>query len=340
MTAARLKLTRDEILAYRRAVQALDRRLPAGEASRRRAAWAGIQDSMPRAGLLSIHARVEGTGPGDWEAPRLVQLWGPRFSVYIVDRRDLAPFSIGRYPDDERGRAVADDLARRLRAALGRGWVLHDDAARALDASPNRLRYAATTGTLIIRWGGARQATLKVVAAPKVSPMAARVELARRYLHVFGATTPAAFAEWAGIGPRQALAVFEALGPELVPIRSPLGDGWILAADEAAVRSPAQPAAGARLLPSGDTYYLLQGQDRALLVPEPDRRAALWTSRVWPGAVLVRGDVVGTWRRAGRTVTVEAWHGLAADDRQAVEREAEGLPLPDLSGPIRVVWIR
>jgi hypothetical protein len=338
MTAARLKLTRDQILGYRRAVQALDRRLPAGEASRRRAAWAGIQDSMPRAGLLSIHARVAGTVPGDWEAPRLVQLWGPRFSVYVVDRRDLAPFSLGRYPDDARGRAVADDLAARLRAALGTGWVRHDDAASALDVPANRLRYAATTGTLLIRWGGARQAALKVVPAPKVSPLAARTELARRYLHVFGATTSAAFATWAGIGPREAMTAFETLRAELVPVRSPVGDGWILAADEAALRAPAQPAADARLLPSGDTYYLLQGADRRLLVPEPERRAALWTSRVWPGAVLVRGDVVGTWRRAGSTVTVEAWRDLSARDRGAVARAAAGLPLPDLAGLIRVVW--
>jgi hypothetical protein len=52
----------------------------------------------------------------------------------------------------------------------------------------------------------------------------------------------------------------------------------------------------------------------------------------------VRGDVVGTWRRAGSTVTVEAWRDLSARDRRAVEREAAGLPLPDLAGLIRVVW--
>jgi hypothetical protein len=36
---------------------------------------------MPRAALLSIHARVEGTQPWTWEDPSLVQLWGPRFNV-------------------------------------------------------------------------------------------------------------------------------------------------------------------------------------------------------------------------------------------------------------------
>jgi hypothetical protein len=335
-----LLATREQILAFRRRVQALDERLPFGPDSLRQAAWAGLQDSMPRAALLQIHARVHGADAAAWESPSLVQLWGPRYSVYVVDRRDLAPFSLGRYPDDARGRALAEDLAARLRAALGDRVVLHDDAAAALGVPANRLRYAATTGTLLIRWGGARQATLRLVPRPDVDPLAARVDLARRYLHVLGPTTAASFTEWAGIGPAQGREAFEALANELAPVRTPIGDGWILASDEATLRAPAAPAAPARLLPSGDAYYLLQGADRELLVPEPDRRGALWTSRVWPGAVLVRGEIVGTWRRAGPRVSVETWRNLMPYERQAVEQEAAGLPLPDLAGRIHVRWER
>jgi hypothetical protein len=337
-TARRPELTRPSILAYRRTVQALDERLPPGAASLRQAAWAGLQDSMPRAALLSIHARVERTGPSTWEDPSLVQLWGPRFSVYVVDRRDLAAFSLGRFPDDTRGRGVAQDLASRLGAALGDRPVLHEEAARALGEPHNRLRYAATTGTVLIRWSGARQSTIWIVPAPDVEPMEARLDLARRYLHVFGPTTAPAFAEWAGIGSGQAAAAFDALGGELTPVRTPIGDRWILAADEPTFIAPAGPPADARLLPSGDTYFLLQGADRQLLVPEADRRAQLWTSRVWPGAVLVRGDIVGTWRRAGRTVTIQPWLRLSNDERRAVEAEADQLPLPDLPRQIRVRW--
>jgi hypothetical protein len=60
----------------------LDERLPRGRRSLRRAAWAGLQDSMPRAALLSIHARVAETQPTTWEDASLVQLWGPRYSVF------------------------------------------------------------------------------------------------------------------------------------------------------------------------------------------------------------------------------------------------------------------
>ena len=63
---ARLDLARPQILGFRRCAGALDTRLPGGPDSLRHAAWAGLQDSMPRAALLSIHARVEGTGPSEY----------------------------------------------------------------------------------------------------------------------------------------------------------------------------------------------------------------------------------------------------------------------------------
>ena len=335
----RLELTREQILAYRRRVQALDERLPAGPESLRRAAWAGLQDSMPRAAVLSIHARVEGTAPNSWEDPSLIQLWGPRFQLYVVARDDLPLFSLGRLPDDAKGRHKAEDLANRLHAHLdGRTHLTYGQAGLGLGVHPNSLRYAAATGTVVIRWAGARAPTIWTVPAPDITSAAARVELARRYVHVFGPTTADAFAKWAGIGRAQGRAAFDVLGASLAPVRSPIGDGWILASDEAAVRASEGPSAAARLLPSGDAYFLLWDSDRALLVPDPGQRAALWTSRVWPGAVLVDGQVVGTWRRDGPIVTVEMWRSLAAHQRAAVEAEAASLPLPDLRGAISVRW--
>ncbi len=160
---ARLDLARTQILAFRRHAGALDARLPSGPDSLRRAAWAGLQDSMPRAALLSIHARVEGTGPSAWEDPSLVQLWGPRFSV-------------------------------------------------------------------------------------------------------------------------------------------------------------------------------LQGADRDLLVPDPGRRSALWTPRVWPGALLLAGEIAGTGRRAGALLTVQPWRRLSPAEQDAVAAEAESLPLPGIDRRITVRW--
>ena len=67
--------------------------MPWSEASLGRAAWAGLQDSMPRAALLSIHARVDGTTPTAWSDPSLVQVWGPRYSAYVIAAADRAVFT-------------------------------------------------------------------------------------------------------------------------------------------------------------------------------------------------------------------------------------------------------
>ena len=333
-----LDLTRSQILAFRRGVQALDRRLSSGPESLRRAAWAGLQDSMPRAALLSIHARVEGTLPSTWEGPSLVQVWGPRFSAFVIARRDLAIFTLGRLPEEGPRRRLGLDLADRLRAFLDGRTMTYGEAGRGLGEPPNRLRYSAPTGTVLIRWDGARQPTIWTVDPPGTDPFEARVELARRYLHVFGPSTADGFSRWAGIDPVRGHAAFEALRASLAPARTPVGEGWILASDEQAFRETPGPAADARLLPSGDAYFLLWGTDRDLLVPEADRRGLLWTSRVWPGAVLLHGEVAGTWRRAGAVVTVQPWRRLSRDERAAVEAEAASLPLPDLGGGIRASW--
>jgi hypothetical protein len=337
MTAP-LELTRAQILAFRRRVGALDERLPRGNGSLQQAAWAGLQDSMPRAAVLAIHARVEGTESTAWEDPALVQLWGPRYSAFVVAAPDLGIFSLGRLPDDARGRRLAEDTAGRLESFLAGRRMTYREAGRGLGVQPNSLRYAAPTGRVLIRWDGARPPTVWTVPAPALDPGAAGLELARRYLHVFGPGTPESFARWAGIPPRQGAKAFESLQGTLTPVRTPIGESWILDRDEPTFREPARPAAPARLLPSGDSYFLLQGADRALLLPDAGQRGALWTSRVWPGAVLVDGELVGTWRRADRTLTVQTWRRLPRSACEAVEAEAATLPLPGSRGQIVVRW--
>jgi hypothetical protein len=81
---------------------------------------------------------------------------------------------------------------------------------------------------------------------------------------------------------------------------------------------------------------LLHGADRELLVPDAAQRSALWTSRVWPGAVLVDGEIVGTWRRTQHEIRVDAWRRLPKSTRDTVELEAASLPLPDLARTIAV----
>lgn len=332
MNAARLELTRSRILAFRRRVGFLDARLPQGPASLRQAAWAGLQDSMPRAAVLSLHARAEGTGPSAWEDPSLVQLWTLRFSVFVVARADHGIFSLGLLPDDAKGRLRAESIATDLERALAGREMPYAEAARALGVHHNRLRYAAATGKVLLRWDGARQPTVRAVAPPEVDPHEARLELARRYLHVYGPTTPEAFATWSGVGVRQGKAAFDALAGELIHVATPIGEASMLGCDEEEVRRPQGPQAPVRLLPSGDPYILLHGKDRELMVPDGARRNALWTPRVWPGGLLLGGELEGTWRRSGRDLAVACWRRLSSSEKALVETEARTLPLIPADG--------
>jgi hypothetical protein len=124
-------------------------------------------------------------------------------------------------------------------------------------------------------------------------------------------------------------------------VRTPIGDAWILASDEPTLCTAwrTEPVAPARLLPSGDAYLLgFREDERELLVPDADRRRELWPSRVWPGGVLVEGEVVGTWRRAAAALTVRPWRRLSGAARAAVEAEAESLPIPGGEGRLVVRW--
>lgn len=80
-----------------------------------------------------------------------------------------------------------------------------------------------------------------------------------------------------------------------------------------------------RLLPPSDP--LLQARDRELLVPEKAHRSELWRMIGNPGALLVDGEIAGTWRAkaAGKralAVTVTPFGKLSRKARAAVEAEA------------------
>ena len=157
--------------------------------------------------------------------------------------------------------------------------MAYSRAGRALGEPPNRLRVrhphrdGAAAG-----WDGARRPVIWTVPPPEIEPGEARLELARRYLRVFGPGTRGVQLGGRGLPGRWARRPSGALGKSLIPVATPIGEAWVLTRDEAALRSAPGPVAPARLLPSGDAYFLLQGADREVLVPDTRRRGALWTS--------------------------------------------------------------
>lgn len=339
MRVARLTLSRAQILGFRLQVGGLNQRAPLSANALRKAAECGLQDSVPRAALHSIHARVQGTRADTWTDPGLIQIWGPRYCVYLVAEEDLALFTLGRLPDTPRGRTRAMTTAERLHTLLAGQRQTYSSAGRALRVPPNSLRYAVTTGRVILRWEGAGQPLVWTRSAPTMEPFRARCKLARRFIHTFVPTTEDAFARWAGLSASEARNAFAALRDELIPVSSPIGDSWILGEDETAIRTRENASASTRLLPSGDSYLLHWGADRQLLLPNSAHRLALWTTRVWPGGILVDGEIVGTWRRSGDLLSLTAWRRLSSAERASIEAEVASLPLPGLSVDPQPRWV-
>jgi hypothetical protein len=146
--------------------------------------------------------------------------------------------------------------------------------------------------------------------------------LVSAYLRLLGPAAPADVAAFLGVTRRELAPVW----PEgMAEVRVAGRAGW-LPADRLDALRAARPSPLVRLLAPGDPW--LQARDRDLLVPERSRHAAIWRMIGNPGALLVQGEIVGTWRirqlRPGRlAMTVTGFTPLPARVTREVRAEAD-----------------
>ena len=341
-TMAIPSITREHVLAFRQRATHLHRRLPPGRLVE--AAFAGLQDSAPRSAVLALHARVRDVSPSAWKDPRFVQVWGPRGAVYVVPAHDLAVFTLGRFPRNpvlaSAVRAAAEKAKRAFRARQAQpGRDLSD---RAAGVNFRELRVASMTGAVRIEWDGATT-SWRLAEPPPEPPEPARLELARRWLRSVGPSTPKEFAWWSGgwagsFGAAtdgelsDAQQTFRSLEKELTVVEVAGRKQWALRTDRSRLEH-AEAVETVRLLPAGDPY--LASADRVMLVPQPRFRSELWPKSVWPGALLLNGELVGTWRRQVGRVTVRAWRPLEPEVKEAVEEEVSRMPIESATKELR-----
>jgi hypothetical protein len=320
------RVSRAQVVRYRVRVSHLDQKLPAGSFAR--AAWGGLQDSAPRAGVISLHARVEDTKPDSWEDPSLVQIWFRGGADYIVPRDEVGVFTLGSFPRDP---AQARELDRFVddihRVTEGRMLEVREVHSLLSLTHPTLLRTSAVTGRVHIRWD-ASNIWLIPVERPDIDVEDARRELGRRFLHWFGPATMLRMASWTGVQPRDAAATWNELEKELVGVNVDGDERSMLAADVDELVG-AEPVMGVRLTPWDDPLTKL---DKELLVDHDTMRAKVFPPNgqslgYIPGAVLVDGAVVGAWQRQQRRVTIHPFSRLPADAREAIEREALAFPI-------------
>jgi len=339
MAHGTVQVTPAQLLRYRARVSHLDARLPPGAFAE--AAWGGLQDSVPRSGVISLHARVEATKSDSWEDPSLVQIWFRGGADYIVPRDDVGIFTLGSYPRDPERAADLERVADEVHELTDGRMTPSRELPRDVGGRPLRIRNTSITGRVHIRWDAANIWVIPVE-RPAIEVEDARGELARRFLHWHGPATVRRLATWTGVEPRDAAETWRSIEAELVPVEID-GVGEVrsmLAADIEDLRSAA-PVEGVRLLPMDDPFTKL---DHDLLVPDVALRARALpkvgqSPGYIPGAVLVDGEIVGAWQRQQRKVTVHPFSALPARVREAIEAEALTFPIAGASEP-SVRWAR
>ncbi len=319
---------------YRLAVTGLgvERRPSAAIAA---AAHCGHQDGSPRSGLLSLAARVRGLEPESWRHPELTQVFGPRGAVYLVAAEDAGVFTKGLLPRDPARIDVLENLASRIHAALGGRPAPQRELMAALPGVENtrELRWATTLGTLQAEWD---TVDTLVVPVPDdgVAREDARLELARRFFRYLGPATARDLRWWLDGSQRDSDATVDALAAELQPIDSGPRPRFILAAAAAIYAGP-PPHREVLLLPPDDIAISRLHRDE--VVPDAARSRALWPKAPPPGALLVDGAVVGTWRRRARRVLMTPWEPIPRRIRNAAEAIVADWPLAGAAGEVR--WL-
>ncbi|QXG75400.1 winged helix DNA-binding domain-containing protein [Modestobacter sp. L9-4] len=344
-----LQVTRADVLASRVHAHQLDR--TSGTLADTAVLDLGVQDTGPDAARWALAVR----GLDDVPAEELVLVWTLRGAPHVYRRADLAGVAAATAPFSEADAAKRVlDAARPLRAAgipvlaaldtvagamraivtapvvkgemsrlltgrLDPPYLRECHPCRAVHTFEQPFRLAALRAGLELVPGTSPPVLRPVPGLGPATEVPPHLDVVRGYLRLHGPATPRQVAAYLDAPVADVRAHWPGDAVEVAV------DGerrWLLAAD--VDRLGAGPARTTRLLGPFDPY--LQTRDRALLVPDEARAADLWRTLGRPGAVLVDGEVAGTWRprKAGRRLTVEVdpWCDLA---RPAVEQEAERL---------------
>jgi Winged helix DNA-binding domain len=354
-----LDVPAEQALAFRVAGHHLDRRVGAAEA----VAAIGLQEYPPGWGALAaLRARSLDPLPSS-----TITVNAFRGVPYVVPAADVRIFTAALVPEDEAGlkslvgSAPAKEVmeegyevgeALGLVAAAAREGLAGGPLDR--DAFHQAMRERLPDGLLPwcrgcqshhVRPGFWRalgplevtvmpeKATWALADPPSMSLDAARAELVRRFLRVYGPATHSQLAAWGQTAASHAKQLFEGVREELAAASVEGRRGFVLAVDVERLEEP-PAASGVRLLGGHDPY--VAQPDRAALVPDAALRKRLFPPVGRPGVVLADGVLSGLWRgrKKGDVLEVSVeWLGEPVD----VKKEAAAIAALRTCGEARLV---
>lgn len=345
---------RRQVMRFRTRAQQLDR--ARGTLDDTAVLDIGVQDTGTDGAGWALAAR--GVDPAALSGKDLVLLWTVRGAPHLYRRADLGKIAaaVEPYSESDAGKriydaakplkaagidnlAALDVVAAHMRTIVSEPTVKGDVSGRLAELVTEPylrfcrpcdathiyempFRLAALRAGLELRLGTSPPVLQRISGFTRAHAAGDRFDLVRAYLRLLGPATPKHVADYLDAPVKDVKARWPADVIEVTVDGEPRS---LLAGDEAALESA--EAEVTRLL--GPYDLLLQAKDRATLVDEAAHAKELWPVLGRPGAVLVDGELVGSWRprKSGRklTVAVRPWRKLSAATRRAVTAQAEHL---------------
>jgi hypothetical protein len=358
-----MDVTREQVIAYRVAVQQLHR--DAAAVTELAVLDIGVQEAMGHPAALAFAARLPGdvpVGPDDLPigpGKALALAWTLRGAPHVHRRRDLDAVTRALWPLSEADAAgrlnESGPSVKKAGIPALEQFRIAIDAMRAVVTAPTAKGAASTEVTRRIpevMWRDCRACKTQHVSdsAMRVAAPAAGLEmepgsappvlLPRKGARLPKAADRAAVRDFA-------LAYLRLLGPAgvgefagyLDARRADVAEGWpgeLVDVSVAGRRAqlPESCLAALKAAPAPEIVRLLgpfdpylQARDRDLIVPDKAVQKLLWPVLGRPGALFVDGEVAGTWRTktSGKklTITVEGFAPLPPKVWPQVDAEAE-----------------
>lgn len=316
----------------------------------------GVQNTGPDGARWALAVRgVDVSALSDTD---LVLLWTVRGAPHLYRRADVAKVAAAVEPNSSADAdkrvydaakplkaagigtlAALDEIADRMRAIVSTPTVKGDVSGRLATMLPEPylrfcrpcdathlyempFRLAAVRAGLELQLDTSPPVLRRIAGFRKAAAAGDRFDLIRAYLRLLGPATPKQVADYLDAPVKDVKAHWP---EDVIEVTVDREVRSLLAADEEALESADGKVT--RLLGPFDLF--LQAKDRATLVPDAAHAKELWPVLGRPGAVLVDGEVVGTWRprKSGKTFTVavQPWHRLSDATRKAITTQAEHL---------------
>ncbi|MBM7494867.1 hypothetical protein JOD64_006089 [Micromonospora luteifusca] len=316
----------------------------------------GVQNTGPDGARWAL--AVRGVDVTALSATDLILLWTIRGAPHLYRRADVGKVvaAVEPFSDADAGKriydaskplkaagignlAALDEVAGHLRTIVSKPTVKGDASGRLATVLPEPylrscrpcnathvyempFRLATTRAGLELQLDTSPPVLQRITGFRRTAAPGDRFDLIRAYLRLLGPATPKQVADYLDAPVKDVKALWP---DDVVEVTVDREVRSLLAADEEALESA--DGRSTRLLGPFDLF--LQAKDRATLVPDAAHAKELWPVLGRPGAVLVDGELVGTWRprKAGNTFTVavQPWRKLPGPTRRAITDQAERL---------------